>query len=151
MTASPGWTIAVSSWSWHVLAQACQSVLVGRRAVNPQTVPFGAADRADQHGIGCAGSLYGFIAAKGAMDVPAGAAEDIFFAHPGMSGGEHPWVRGDIVYFTTPNGGAMFAASSIAWCGSLSHDDYENNVSRVTDNVLGRFARDELLPPLPED
>ena len=68
-----------------------------------------------------------------------------------MSGGEHPWVRGDIVYFTTPNGGAMFATSSIAWCGSLSHDDYENNVSRVTDNVLSRFARDELLPALPED
>ena len=79
------------------------------------------------------------------------AAEDIFFAHPGMGGGEHPWVRGDIVYFTTPNGGAMFATSSIAWCGSLSHTNYRNNVSRVTDNVLSRFARDEPLPALPED
>ena len=79
------------------------------------------------------------------------AAEDIFFAHPGMGGGEHPWVRGDMVYFTTPNSGAMFATSSIAWCGSLSHNDYENNVSRVTDNVLSRFARDEPVPALPED
>ena len=28
--------------------------------------------------------------------------EDVFFPHPGMSGGEHPFVRADIVYFTTP-------------------------------------------------
>jgi len=37
-------------------------------------------------------------------------------------------VRGDIVYFTTRNGGAVFSAGSIAWCGSLSHNGYDNNV-----------------------
>jgi N,N-dimethylformamidase len=78
------------------------------------------------------------------------AAEDIFFTHPGMAGGEHPGVRGDIVYFTTANGGAVFAASSIAWCGSLSHNDYDNNVSRIMNNVLSRFAQNEPLPALAE-
>ena len=79
------------------------------------------------------------------------ASEEIFFAHPGMGGGEHPGVRSDVVYFTTPNGGAMFATSSIAWCGSLSHNEYVNNVSRITDNVVRRFARAEPLPTQPDD
>ncbi len=74
--------------------------------------------------------------------------EDVFFPHPGMSGGEHPFVRADIVYFTTPNGGAMFSTSSISWCGSLSWNDYDNNVSRMMNNVLTQFARDEPAPEL---
>ena len=45
-----------------------------------------------------------------------------------------------MVYFKTPNGGAVFSTGSIAWCGALSHDGYRNNVSRITDNVLRRFA-----------
>ena len=74
--------------------------------------------------------------------------EDVFFPHPGMSGGEHPFVRADIVYFTTPHGGAMFSTSSISWCGSLSWNDYDNNVSRMMNNVLTQFARDEPAPEL---
>ena len=31
----------------------------------------------------------------------------------------------------------------MAWCGSLSHNDYDTNVSRMTRNVLQRF-RDPL-------
>ena len=45
-----------------------------------------------------------------------------------------------MVYFEYPQGGAVFSASSIAWCGALSHNQYENTVSRITDNVLRRFA-----------
>jgi N,N-dimethylformamidase len=33
----------------------------------------------------------------------------------------------------------------MTWCGSLSHNDYDNNVSRITANVLRRFAADEPL------
>jgi N,N-dimethylformamidase len=51
-----------------------------------------------------------------------------------------PYVRGDMVFFETPNGGAVFSASAIGWCGALSHDDYDNAVSRITENVLRRFA-----------
>ena len=42
----------------------------------------------------------------------------------------------------------MFSTSSIAWCGSLSHNDYDNNVSRIMRNVLDRFASPEPLPAL---
>jgi N,N-dimethylformamidase len=67
---------------------------------------------------------------------------------PGATGTTDPNVRADIVYFTTKDGGAVFSTSSIAWCGSLLENDGDNNVSRMTANVLGRFATDEPLPSL---
>lgn len=71
-----------------------------------------------------------------AMLVP----EDQYFAYPGITGRDNPLVRADIAYVTTRNGGAVFSASSMAWCGSLSWNGYANNVSRITENVLRRFA-----------
>ena len=73
-----------------------------------------------------------------AMLVP----EDQYFAYPGITGRDNPLVRGDIAFVTTKNGGALFSASSMAWCGSLSYNGYKNNVSRMTENVLRRFAQD---------
>ena len=49
-------------------------------------------------------------------------------------------IRADMVYFETPNAGAVFSVGSITFCGSLSHADYRNNISRIVDNVLRRFA-----------
>jgi N,N-dimethylformamidase len=40
----------------------------------------------------------------------------------------------------------MFSTGSIAWCGSLAHANHDNDVSRITANVLSRFAGDEPLP-----
>ena len=57
-------------------------------------------------------------------------------------GSQNPLVRSDLVYFEGPDGGAVFSVGSIAWCGSLSHTNYENNVSRITKNVLDRFSSD---------
>ena len=33
----------------------------------------------------------------------------------------------------------MFSVGSITYCGSLSHNGYDNNISRITRNVLDRF------------
>ncbi len=65
--------------------------------------------------------------------------EEILINAPGMCGGEHPFVRADMVFYETPGGGAVFSSSSISWSGSLSHNGYDNNVSRITGNVLRRF------------
>jgi N,N-dimethylformamidase len=65
--------------------------------------------------------------------------EEIFINAPGMCGGEHPYVRADMVFYETAAGGAVFSSSSIAWAGSLSHNNYKNNVSRITGNVVKRF------------
>jgi N,N-dimethylformamidase len=61
-------------------------------------------------------------------------------------GTANPLVRADMVYLEYPNGGGVFSTSSIAWCGSLSFNNYNNNVSRITENVLRRFASEEPLP-----
>ena len=65
--------------------------------------------------------------------------EEIEFMFDGLGATEHPNVRADMTYFETAGGGAVFAASAIAWSGALSHANYENNVSRITANVLNRF------------
>lgn len=55
--------------------------------------------------------------------------------------GERPeaLIRAEIVYFETRDGGAVFSTGSITFCGSLSHADYANPISRMLENVLNRF------------
>lgn len=50
-----------------------------------------------------------------------------------------PQVKGNIAFFETAGGGAVFSTGSIAWAGSLSTNNYANNVSRITENVIRRF------------
>jgi N,N-dimethylformamidase len=64
---------------------------------------------------------------------------------PDIMGTMNPRIRSDLVFFETGNGGAVFAFSSMAWSGSLAHNGYDNNVSRLTGNILSRFAADEPL------
>ena len=44
-----------------------------------------------------------------------------------------------MVMFERGGGGAVFATGSIAWIGALLWNDGDNDVSRITGNVLGRF------------
>ena len=74
------------------------------------------------------------------------AVEEELVALGALAGGsQNPLIRGDMVFFEGPNGGGVFSVGSISWCGSLSHNNYDNNVSRITDNVLKRFASDASL------
>ncbi|WP_328976302.1 N,N-dimethylformamidase beta subunit family domain-containing protein [Streptomyces canus] len=68
--------------------------------------------------------------------------EEIFEMLPGMGGTEQPAVRADMVYCALEGGGGFFSVGSIAWTGSLSHNGYDNNIAKITGNVLRRF-RDE--------
>jgi N,N-dimethylformamidase len=49
-------------------------------------------------------------------------------------------VRADIVFYETPAGGAVFSVGSISWFGALARDDYANDIARITENVVRRFA-----------
>ena len=71
--------------------------------------------------------------------------EEILETYPGLGGTQDYQVRADMVYFTTRLGGGVFSTGSIAWCASLAYNNYENNVSRITGNVLERFLLDESL------
>jgi len=68
------------------------------------------------------------------------AIETVSDLIPGQSGPENPEIRADMVFFETPGGGAVWSTGSIAWSGSLSHNGYANNVSRITANVARRFV-----------
>jgi N,N-dimethylformamidase len=65
--------------------------------------------------------------------------EDIGHMFIAIGGRDDPLVRADMMFFETPNGGAVFSTGSITWCGSLYHNQNDNNVSRITRNVLNRF------------
>ena len=65
--------------------------------------------------------------------------EDMNDPVPGLGGSEAEIIRAEMVFFETPGGGAVFSTGSIAWCGSLSHANYDNDVARITTNVLKRF------------
>ncbi len=51
-----------------------------------------------------------------------------------------PYVRADIVFYETPGGGAVFSVGSISWFGALARNGYDNDVARLTANVVERFA-----------
>lgn len=50
-----------------------------------------------------------------------------------------------MVFFETLSGGAVFSTVSIAWAGSLSHAGYDNDITRITTNVLNRFLEETLF------
>lgn len=65
----------------------------------------------------------------------------VFFPTP------DPMVRADMVFYETPNGGAVFSVGSISWFGALARDGYDNDIARITANVVRRFADPEPFPP----
>jgi N,N-dimethylformamidase len=69
--------------------------------------------------------------------------EEMMSTHPVMDGLDNPLVRAEMVFFETPAGGAVFATGSIAWAASLCHNRYDNNVARITANVVARFLAEE--------
>ena len=64
------------------------------------------------------------------------------FHHCAMDGVQNPEVRADMTFFETPGGGAVFSVGSIAWGASLPHNAYDNNVARISENVVRRFLDD---------
>jgi N,N-dimethylformamidase len=72
--------------------------------------------------------------------------EEFGVVPPNLGGDLNPRVKADLAFGETPSGGALFCTSSIAWCGSLSHNKYDNNISRITANVLDRFLSEAPFP-----
>lgn len=96
--------------------------------------------------LGSPSHAYLLASSENHTDVYLQVVEELYFNVPGMGGTENPNVRADMVYYKTPNEGAVFSVSSIAYSGSLSHNNYDNNVSKITANVLNKFMSAEKLP-----
>lgn len=65
--------------------------------------------------------------------------EDQLLTTPGQGGTENPLVRADMTYFEIKGGGAVFSVGSINWAGSMAWNEYDNNVARISDNILNHF------------
>ena len=65
-------------------------------------------------------------------------------SHVQTVNGERPadLIRAEIVHYDLAGGGAVFAVGSITFCGSLSHNQYDNDISRLIENVVRHFMRD---------
>ncbi len=68
--------------------------------------------------------------------------EDLEVTAAEVTGPATDLVRADLTYVppAAEVGGAVFSVGSISWCGSLSQNGYDNDVSRITANVLRRFT-----------
>jgi N,N-dimethylformamidase len=72
-----------------------------------------------------------------------------YLTHMATTAGRPPaeLIRADMTFFETANGkGAVFSTGSITFCGSLPSNGYDNNISRLLQNLLERF-----LDPRPFD
>ncbi|MBI3457748.1 MAG: N,N-dimethylformamidase [Candidatus Rokubacteria bacterium] len=76
--------------------------------------------------------------------------ESVLVAHGATDGPQNPAIRADMVFFECPGGGAVFSTGSIAYAGSLAYKGYDNNVARLTTNVLRRFL-DPAPFPMPKE
>jgi N,N-dimethylformamidase len=73
---------------------------------------------------------------KGHSDLYQLAHEDILLTSAGQGGTTQPLVRSDLVVVPHPSGGWVFSVGAITWTGSLSWNRFQNDVARVTENVL---------------
>jgi N,N-dimethylformamidase len=57
-----------------------------------------------------------------------------------LGGARNPKIHSDLVIVPRENDGAVFSTGSISFSGSLSHDGWDNDVSRLLGNVFDRFV-----------
>lgn len=105
-------------------------------------------DRAD-YALGTPATTLVLASATGFGDEYQHTVEEVSSANAMQGGTLNHLVRADMTLRYYPNGGAVWSTGSIAWSGSLSYNDYENAVSRITRNVLDLFVSGAALPDAP--
>ena len=92
-------------------------------------------------------SVQPWIWPDGQAPVTLARASHVSFGHLGSVAAA---PAAELALRSLPGGGAVFSVGSIGWTGSLSHAGYDNDVARVTDNVLRRFLAvptgEEIVP-----
>ncbi len=90
------------------------------------------------HDLGTPANTLILASSEGHTDLILPVTDETDVMAPNLTGSQSDRVRADLIFFETPSGGAVFSTGSIAWCGSLSHNGYDNNVARIMSNVLRR-------------
>jgi N,N-dimethylformamidase len=81
--------------------------------------------------------------------------EDVKLSNLPLTIAYHPepgemWAGADVVFFETPNGGAMFSTGTINWFSSTPEKNYDNDVARISRNVIERFLDPAPFPMVDE-
>ena len=97
-------------------------------------------DRADP-ALGSPDNVAVIACSENHIDTYVAVPEELL-THVSTVTGEDPedLVRADMIYYETPAGGQIFSASSITFCGSLPHNGFDNNISKLLRNVVNRFT-----------
>jgi N,N-dimethylformamidase len=95
-------------------------------------------DRYDRS-LGSPPDAYVLATSENHSDLYLGVTEEIGVNMPNLSGSQNQLVKADIVYFQRKSGAKIFSTGSISWAGSLSHNHYNNNISKITYNILNNF------------
>ncbi|KIW78493.1 hypothetical protein Z517_08330 [Fonsecaea pedrosoi CBS 271.37] len=98
-------------------------------------------DEIDSFDLACGSPTNGVIVATstGHPDDFGIVPEIVNFPITATLGTQTNEIRSDIVYYETDAGGAVFSVGSINWYCSLGWDDYQNNVAKLTENVIREF------------
>lgn len=56
------------------------------------------------------------------------------------------WAKASVVFFETAKGGAMFSTGSITWISSAPENNWDNDICRITMNVVKRFIDSSPFP-----
>ena len=67
--------------------------------------------------------------------------EDVEFPMLKTVGTQTNEIRSDITYYVSGGGGAVFSVGSINWFCSLGWNDFDNDVAKLTGNVLKQFVQ----------
>lgn len=100
-----------------------------------------AGDEIDRHDPALGGDTATVIArSAGHSDHYCVAVEELLQATPDVTASTNELVRADMVYWTKGRG-IVFSVGSMNWIPALPVNDCQNNVSRITANVLRRFGQ----------
>ncbi|MGD0862337.1 MAG: N,N-dimethylformamidase beta subunit family domain-containing protein [Candidatus Limnocylindrales bacterium] len=128
-------------WAW-VFDGVSESELIG---IGGSVLGGAAGDELDRFDVNLGSPRHATVLARasGFSNYFQPVIDDYSSLLPDQGGSTNPNVRADMVVFETPAGGCVFSVGSICWIGSLSENGYDNAASRVTLNVLNRFANAE--------
>jgi hypothetical protein len=62
--------------------------------------------------------------------------EEVGFPMTATLGTQTDKIRSDMIIYKTSGGGYVFSVGSINWYSSLGWDNYDNNIAKLTENVL---------------
>lgn len=139
-----------STWAWLLDRVTPEEDAAGGFVIGTRGFGGGASgdelDRMDA-GLGTPGNAVLLARSTGHDDTFGVFNEEVMFPMVDTVGTACAKVRSDMVVYRACGGGSVFSVGSINWYCSLGWDQYDNNVARITWNVLREFMRrgDELV------